>query len=219
MGTRFTFGEVSVIYKGKKASEKPGTPTGESGRPMISLQKKKGLYRTVGLLFVLILGLLWHAGSFFRDRGRPGNQSQRTDATTSPCRHRRGDHPNNCRRSFRAKPMPPKTVRRPCPQEVLATTTPRRLPAAEPLPAPRAPVSEPPNPWDEKNPREGAPEPARRESGYARAGTSTFAFPAPPQRRTAEAEVKPYPALAAYTHFPFCFPAEKKAERCGRPSD
>jgi hypothetical protein len=33
MGTRFTFGEVSDIYRGKRSSEKTATPTGENADP------------------------------------------------------------------------------------------------------------------------------------------------------------------------------------------
>ena len=127
---------------------------------MISSQEKKGLYRTVGLMFVLILGLLWHAGQLLQGSRSARQQSQRTDATTlamqaSPAVITRTIAAFVPGEAHAAEDSPPALVRKKLP-----ATTPAAAPAAEPLPAPPAPVSEPPKPVDEKPKGAAPPEPA-----------------------------------------------------------
>jgi hypothetical protein len=87
---------------------------------MTASQMKKGLYLVVGMVFVLILSLLWQAGQLLR-----GPELLAGDA------HAAGDG----QPAFVRKKLPP--------------LTPVATPAAEPLPAP-TPASEPAQPVGEK---------------------------------------------------------------------
>jgi len=131
---------------------------------MISSLRKKKRYRAVRLLFVLILGLLWHPGQFIQ--GPPFVPGE----------------------AYAADDSPPALVRKKLP-----TTPPAAAPAAEPLPAPAAPVSEPPKPVDEKPPGTAPPEPVpAARAAMPELGPAPSPSPAPPAKtEPPKPEIKP----------------------------
>jgi len=151
---------AAMLYR--TPEKQSATPNSNPGKftPMISAQRKKRLYRPAGLMFVLILGLLWTAEQYM-PAGRPARTpSQSADASATglplqPAWMTRTISALGPGQAHAADVSQPALVRKKLPAPM--PETPSR---AEPLPGPTAPAVEPAARVPEKPERPAPAEPA-----------------------------------------------------------
>jgi hypothetical protein len=198
---------------------------------MVSSQPKKRLYLTVGLMVLLILALLWHAGQYMQGSRASRKEPRRADAKTQALQaqpvvvakkistsapgeaHAAGGNPPGLVRK-KLPPMPPAPAEKAKPQPpdarpasepaTVVTETPQQPPASAPAPAAAAapPAPEVPKGMPEKPVVAKPSEPARATAAAA---------PAAPAPAVVQSAPVPPPKPAPAKTIAKASPAERAA--------